>query len=226
MNSSNNQTPPAARAVLWDMDGTLIDSMPYHWEAWNDILQPLGYHFSIESFKPTIGLRNAEIARDFLKIDRSAAEIERIVLDKEVRYRTILRERGLPLLPGVEQWLIDLRRDGWQHAIVTSAPRSNVEAMAFATRLDRLVDTIVCAEDVKRGKPFPDPFLLAANRLSVDPARCIVVEDAQLGLDGGRQAGMKTIGVLNTYPTLEADRVVQSLVDLDHHAFEALVPAA
>jgi len=226
MNSSNNQTRPAARAVLWDMDGTLIDSMPYHWEAWNDVLQPLGHHFSIDSFMPTIGLRNAEIVRDFLKIDRPAAEIERIVLDKEVRYRTILRERGLPLLPGVEQWLIDLRRDGWRHAIVTSAPRFNVEATVFATRLDRLVDAIVCAEDVKRGKPFPDPFLLAADRLSVDPTRCIVIEDAQLGLEGGRQAGMKTIGVLNTYPTLEADRVVQSLIDLDRHAFDALVPTA
>ena len=72
MNSSNNQP----RAVLWDLDGTLIDSMAYHWEAWNDVLQPLGYHFSVESFAPTIGLRNEDIVRDFLKIDRPQSDID------------------------------------------------------------------------------------------------------------------------------------------------------
>jgi beta-phosphoglucomutase len=98
MNSSNNQTC----AVLWDLDGTLIDSMPYHWQAWNDVLQPLGYHFSVESFAPTNGLRNEEIIRDFLKIDRPQSEIAAIMLAKEVRYRSIMHERGLPLLPGAE----------------------------------------------------------------------------------------------------------------------------
>lgn len=222
MNSSNNQT----QAVLWDLDGTLIDSMPYHWEAWNDVLQPLGYHFSVESFLPTIGLRNEEIVRDFLKIDRPTAEIEQIVLDKEVRYRSILRERGLPLLPGVEHWLKTLRADGWQHAIVTSAPRLNVEATMFATHLDQLVDTIVCAEDVINGKPHPEPFLLAADRLGAAPAHCIVVEDAPAGLNGARAAGMKTIGVLTTHAALEANEVVKSLVDLAEDAFDHVLHSA
>jgi len=222
MNSSNNQT----QAVLWDLDGTLIDSMPYHWEAWNDVLQPLGYHFSVESFLPTIGLRNEEIVRDFLKIDRPTAEIEQIVLAKEVRYRSILRERGLPLLPGVEHWLKTLRVDGWQHAIVTSAPRLNVEATMFATHLDQLVDTIVCAEDVINGKPHPEPFLLAADRLGAAPAHCIVVEDAPAGLNGARAAGMKTIGVLTTHAALEANEVVKSLADLAEDAFDHVLHTA
>jgi beta-phosphoglucomutase len=219
MNSSNNQP----RAVLWDLDGTLIDSMAYHLEAWNDVLQPLGYHFSVESFLPTIGLRNTEIVRDFLKIDRPPAEIEQILLTKEERYRSIMRERGLPLLPGVEHWLTTLRADGWQHAIVTSAPRLNVEAAIFATHLDRLVDTIVCAENVINGKPHPEPFLLAADRLGVAPAHCIVVEDAPAGLDGARRAGMKSIGVLTTHAALEANEVVGSLVDLAEDAFEQVM---
>lgn len=219
MNSDNNQP----RAVLWDMDGTLIDSMPYHWEAWDDVLAPLGIHFSVESFRPTIGWRNEEIVRDFLKLDRPAAEIERILLSKEERYRSILRERGLPLLPGVERWLIELRRDGWRHAIVTSAPRLNVEATVFATQLAQLVDTIVCAEDVERGKPFPDPFLLAADRLNVRPDRCIVVEDAPAGLEGARRAGMKSIGVLTTHRELDAGCVVTTLEELTDKDFENLV---
>ncbi|MBI5563558.1 MAG: HAD family phosphatase [Chloroflexi bacterium] len=219
MNSSNNQP----RAVLWDMDGTLIDSMAYHWEAWNDVLQPLGYHFSVETFLPTNGLRNEEIVRDFLKIDGPPAEIEQIVLAKEERYRTIMRERGLPLLPGVEHWLNTLRTDGWRHAIVTSAPRLNVEAAVEATRLDHLVDTIVCGDDVINGKPHPEPFLLAADRLGVVPANCIVVEDAPAGLEGARRAGMKTIGVLTTHTALEADKVVGSLIDLADDAFDKVM---
>ena len=219
MNSSNNQT----RAVLWDLDGTLIDSMPYHWEAWNDVLQPLGYHFSAESFAPTNGLRNEEIVRDFLKIDRPQSEITAIVLAKEVRYRSIMRERGLPLLPGAEHWLKALHAGGWRQAVVTSAPRLNVAAVIDATHLDRLIDTIVCAEDVIKGKPHPEPFLLAADRLSVDPARCIVVEDAQIGLEGARRAGMKSIGVLTTHAALDANRVVKSLTDLAEDAFEVIL---
>lgn len=222
MNPSNNQT----RAVLWDLDGTLIDSMPYHWEAWNDVLQPLGYHFSVESFLPTIGLRNEEIVRDFLKLDRPPAELVQIVLAKEERYRAILRERGLTLLPGVDAWLTRLTAAGWRHAIVTSAPRLNVEATVHAGGLDRRVDLIVAAEDVINGKPHPDPFLLAADRLGVDPARCIVVEDAPAGLEGARRAGMKTIGVLNTHAHLEADEVVKSLVDLPVDAFERVIDNA
>jgi len=226
MNSSNNQPSIGARAVLWDLDGTLIDSMPYHWEAWNDVLRPLGYHFSVESFRPTIGLRNEEIVRDFLKLDRPAGELERIVLAKEERYRAILRERGLALLPGVDDWLTRLTAAGWRHAIVTSAPRLNVEATMRASGLDRRVDLIVCAEDVINGKPHPEPFLLAADRLGVAPARCIVVEDAPAGLEGGRRAGMKTIGVLTTHAALDANVVVRSLADLEAQAFDHVLRSA
>ncbi len=216
MNSNNNQP----RAVLWDLDGTLIDSMPYHWEAWNETLAPLGYHFSVESFKPTIGLRNEEIVRDYLKLDRPPHELERILLAKEERYRAILLERGLILLPGVERWIARLAAEGWRHAIVTSAPRLNVEAVLQATHLESLIDTIVCAEDVERGKPDPQPFLLAARRVGAAPDHCLVVEDAPAGLLAARRAGMKSIGVLTTHRTLEADLVVRTLEELSLDAFE------
>jgi beta-phosphoglucomutase len=222
MNSTNNQLrrPLCSRAVLWDLDGTLIDSMPYHWEAWNDTLAPLGYHFSAETFKPTIGLRNEEIVRDFLKLDRPPAEIEEIVRLKEERYRTLLLERGPALLPGAEHWITELTSNGWRHAIVTSAPRLNVEVVLQATHLEPLIQTIVCAEDVQRGKPDPQPFLLAASRLGVQPDQCVVVEDAPAGLEGACRAGMRTIGVLTTHPHLEADVVVKTLEDLTIHAFD------
>ena len=130
---------------------------------------------------------------------------------------------GLVLLPGAGHWLKALHAGGWRQAVVTSAPRLNVAAVIDATHLDRLIDTIVCAEDVIKGKPHPEPFLLAADRLSVDPARCIVVEDAQIGLEGARRAGMKSIGVLTTHAALDANRVVKSLTELAEDAFDKLM---
>lgn len=92
--------------------------------------------------------------------------------------------------------------------------------------LDQIIETIVCAEDVTRGKPDPQPFELAAARLGVPPDRCIVIEDASAGLEGARRAGMKSIGVLTTHLHLEADRVVKSLEELPSGAFDALLRAA
>ena len=130
------------------------------------------------------------------------------------------------MLPGVQHWLTQLKADGWQQAIVTSAPRLNVEAILTAIDLTAIVDAIVCAEDVTRGKPDPQPFELAAARLGVPPDRCIVIEDAPAGLEGARRAGMKSIGVLTTHSSLQADCVVKSLADLPSGAFDALLRAA
>ncbi len=220
MNRTNNQL----RAVLWDMDGTLIDSMPYHVEAWTEVLEPLGYHFAPEQLLKTFGLRNEEIVRDHLNLDRPPAELQRLIEAKEEHYRRLVSERGLVLLPGARRWLDDLQAADWQQAIVSSAPRLNMAAVLQGTHLGDFMDTIVCAEDVERGKPYPDPFLLAAERLGVQPKRCIVVEDAPAGLAGARRAGMKTIGVLTTHDALEADRVVRSLEELQWQMIDNLLP--
>jgi beta-phosphoglucomutase family hydrolase len=219
MNPTNNQP----RAWLWDMDGTLIDSMPYHVEAWTEVLGPLGYHFAPEQLLKTFGLRNEEIVRDHLKLDLPYAELQHLIEEKEECYRQLVSERGLALLPGARRWLDDLKAADWQQAIVSSAPRQNMTAVLQGTRLGDFMDTIVCAEDVERGKPFPDPFLLAAERLGVRPQGCIVVEDAPAGLEGARRADMKTIGVLTTHEVLEADVVVQSLQDLSWETIENVI---
>ena len=219
MNTTNNQP----RAVLWDMDGTLIDSMPYHVEAWTKVLEPLGYHFAPEHLLKTFGLRNEEIVRDHLKLDRPEAELQRLIEEKEERYRGLVRECGLALLPGARRWLDDLKAADWQQAIVSSAPRLNIAAVLQGTQLGDFMDAIVCAEDVERGKPYPDPFLLAADRLAIRPQRCIVVEDAPAGLEGARRAGMKTIGVLTTHEVLEADGVVRSLEALHWEMIDGLL---
>lgn len=220
MNLSNNQPHSAARAVLWDMDGTLTDSMSYHGEAWNEILEPLGYGFTPAQFRQTFGLRNDDIVRDYLKLDWPDAELQRLIDTKEERYRAIVRERGQVLLPGAQHWLEYFKARQWRQAIVSSAPRLNVEAVVHSIHLGVFIDTIICAEDVERGKPDPQPFLLAAERLGVNPACCVVVEDAPAGLEGGRRAGMRTIGLLTTHEALAADVVVKTLTDLTPASFE------
>ena len=215
------QTLP--RAVLWDMDGTLLDSAEYHWLSWREILASERFELAHEQFVATFGQRNDTILRDWLGADLPINEIERIGAAKEARYRELVRSSGITLLPGVEHWLRQLRADGWRQAVASAAPRANVEAIVAALDIAAYFDAISSAEDVQRGKPDPQVFLVAAERVGVPPARCIVVEDAPAGLLGARRGGMRAIGVRSSHAELQADIVVDTLADLADDAFERLL---
>jgi beta-phosphoglucomutase-like phosphatase (HAD superfamily) len=117
-----------------------------------------------------------------------------------------------------------LRRDGWKQALASSAPQPNIDAALSALDLGRLLDAVVSADEVGRGKPDPAIFLEAARRLGLPPGRCVVVEDAPAGIEAARRAGMRSIGVLSPHHArLEADVVVPSLGALPTGAFEALL---
>ena len=142
---------------------------------------------------------------------------------KEACYRTLVRKRGIELLPGAELWLKRLRASDWRQALVTSAPRANVAAMVEVLGLAEYFDAIVVAEDVQRGKPDPQVFLLAAEQLGVPTYRCVVVEDAAAGVEGARNAGMRSIGVGAKHAELGASLTVSSLVELPEDVFEELL---
>jgi HAD superfamily hydrolase (TIGR01509 family) len=210
--------------VLWDLDGTLIDSAGHHWTAWQGTLASFGRSATQAQFAQMFGKRNDEILRELFGDVLDAAWIEEVSETKEATYRRILRESGLALLPGAEAWLARLTGRGWRQALASSAPPKNIEAAFEALHLDRFLRTIVSADEVGRGKPDPAIFLEAARRLEVPAARCIVVEDAPAGLAGARRAGMRSIGVLSAHhPRLEADLVVASLADLADDAFDVLL---
>jgi beta-phosphoglucomutase len=212
-----------SRAVLWDLDGTLIDSTEYHWLAWRKTLAAEKYDLTPERFLASFGQRNDVILRDYLGPDLPASEIERIGEAKEQLYRELVRTRGIELLPGVARWLAQLSAGGWRQAITTSAPRLNVEAILAALGLEGRFDAIIAAEDVERGKPDPQIFLLAAAKFKTPPRRCVVVEDAPAGIEGARRAGMRSIGVLSTRSDLKADLVTASLAALPPDAFDRLL---
>jgi beta-phosphoglucomutase len=210
-------------AVLWDLDGTLVDSAEYHWLAWHEALAAAGHKFNRDYLVATFGQRNDRILRDLLGPDAPDAEIERISDEKEARFRALVRKRGLDLLPGAELWLKRLRASGWRQALATSAPRANVETMLRVLNLAEYFGAVVAAEDVQRGKPDPQVFLLAAARVAVAPYRCIVVEDAAAGVEGARNAGMRSIGVGVKCVTLGASVAVPSLDTLPEDTFEELL---
>jgi beta-phosphoglucomutase len=214
------------RAALWDMDGTLLDSAEYHWLAWREIVAGEGVDLTHERFLASFGQRNDTILRGWLGDDLALSDMARIGDAKEQRYRDLVRERGIVLLPGVERWLHRLRDAGWGQAIASAAPRANVEAIVEALGIADFFGAIASAEDVQRGKPDPQVFLLAAERLGVPPARCVVLEDAPAGLEGGRRGGMRTVGIRSSHADLHADVVVDTLAELDDDAFERLVSAS
>jgi beta-phosphoglucomutase family hydrolase len=212
----------ASRAVLWDMDGTLIDSEEFHWISWRDTLANEGVAITHEQFLSSFGQRNDSILPRWLGTAATPERIDRIANAKEELYRQLLRRDGISPLPRVAHWVHRLHKEGWLQAIASAAPRANIEAVLEALSATHIFQAIVSAEDVHRGKPDPEVYLTAAARVGVAPERCIVVEDAVAGVEGARSAGMKSVGVSRDGKHLPADIVVQSLDLLEPDAFKKL----
>ncbi len=210
------------RAVLWDLDGTIADSKDFHWRAWRDTMAADGVKITYEQFLHSFGQRNDAILGAWLP----GAPIERVVRlgdAKEAAFRRLVAEGPLHPLPGAVEWIERLAREGWRQAIASSAPPANVTTVARVLKLDALMGALVSADDVHRGKPDPEVFLVAASRLGVAPERCVVVEDAAAGIEAARRGGMKSIGVGS--PALRAADVhVTSLSERGADAFDRLVP--
>jgi HAD superfamily hydrolase (TIGR01509 family) len=205
------------------MDGTLVDSANYHWLAWRDTMANEGSPITREQFLASFGQRNDSILRQWLGEGATPGLIQRVGDTKEMLYRQHVRRQGIQSLPGISDWLQRLHGQGWRQAIASAAPRANVETILEALQCADAFEALVSAEDVHRGKPDSEVFLVAANRLGVAPDRCIVVEDAAHGIEAARAAGMKSIGVGPNGGSLKADLFVQSLDRLALNAFESLL---
>ena len=219
----NNEKMSVRRAVLWDMDGTLIDSEELHWIAWRETLAAEGITITREQFLATFGRRNDSIVPQLLGAAATPERIAKISNAKEELYRQLIRRDGISPLPGVARWVKQLHTEGWLQAVASAAPRANIDAVLQALSATHVFQGIVSAEDVQRGKPDPEVYLTAASRVGVVPDRCIVVEDAVAGVEGARRAGMKSIGVSRNGHQLPADIVVRSLELLEANAFDELL---
>jgi beta-phosphoglucomutase len=213
----------ASRAVLWDMDGTLIDSEELHWIAWRDTMANEGIAITREQFLTSFGQRNDSIIPKWLGAASTQERIDLIANAKEELYRSLVRRDGISPLPGVAAWVRRLHKDGWLQAIASAAPRANIDAILEALSATHVFQGIVSAEDVHRGKPDPEVYVIAASRVGASPDKCIVVEDAAAGVEGARRAGMRSIGISRNGKHLPADVVVESLELLELDVFEKLL---
>jgi HAD superfamily hydrolase (TIGR01509 family) len=186
-------------ALLFDLDGTLIDSMPHHHNAWVEWYARRGQPMNAgEFFAATAGRSNAEILLDLFP--QHSVE-ERVVMAdaKEAIYRE-LATGSLALINGAQAFVAQARASGCKLAVCTASTLPNM-ALAFERYgIDTWVDTITSPADGLRGKPHPDIFLEAAKRLGLAPEHCVVFEDAPLGVEGARRAGMKAVALTTTLP--------------------------
>jgi beta-phosphoglucomutase len=204
-----------AKAILWDLDGVLVNSMDCHYRAYSEVLSRRGVKLSREKYlREMIGLRNYTILRRVLG-DLPDEEILRLAEEKEVAFRRLVQGQVQPL-PGAAELVRRARDAGIKQAIVSSTPCANIELMLQSLGLYDCFEVIVGEEDAARGKPDPEGFLVAASRLGVPPTDCVVIEDAPEGIGAGKAAGMRCIGVTTTRPAeklSQADLVVESLED-------------
>ena len=195
---------------IFDWDGVVIDSHAAHEESWNLLFAELQRPMPEGFFKKTFGMRNQQIIPlcfDFVRAD-DHAEIKRLGDRKEELYRDILRRDGIEPLPGVVPLLRELKERGIPRVVGSSTPRLNIETVMQMAGLEGLFDDITSAEDVTVGKPDPQVFLKAAQKIGREPAQCLVLEDAHVGIEAGKRAGMKVLAVATTHP-------VESLQDAD-----------
>ncbi len=200
-------------AVLWDLDGVIADTGTYHCRAWQYTFGKRGVSFTEEFFMRHFGQRNDTIIRDTVGTDISQEELDIIADEKEATYRRLVAE-NIKSLPGAIELIESLNKQGIKSAIASSAPPENIRVIIGGLGIEDYFQAIAYGQEVTEGKPSPQIFLLAAEKLETEPGNCVVIEDAIAGIAGARQAGMKCVAVTNSHSRnslKEADLVVDTL---------------
>ena len=180
-------------AVIWDVDGTMVDTAELHYQAWCVLAREIGRPFTRADFVATFGWRNPEIIPKIF--GRQYSEEVNSLGDRKEAYYRAEAAKGVSLLPGVGALVEALAAAGIRQAIGSSAPRNNIDLILQLTHVAGQIGAIVSMEDTRRGKPNPEVFLLAAERLGVAPARCVVIEDAPVGVQAAKAGGMRAVAV-------------------------------
>jgi len=213
------------KAVLFDLDGVLVDSSRYHQIALERLGAELGVVVTESFHRATFGTRTRETLLRLLPSPPSEEELDRLVERKEALFREAARGHLTPLKGAVEL-VRALRSHGYRLAIGSSTVRANIVLTLEELGILEAFDALVAGEDVSLGKPEPEVFLKAAEKVGVLPSRCVVVEDAPQGIVAARRGGMRVVAVATSHPLsslADADRVVTTLAELGPPDFDALL---
>ncbi|GCE03077.1 HAD family hydrolase [Dictyobacter aurantiacus] len=181
------------RAIIWDLDGVIIDSAEEHKRSWYRLAAEEGLPFSDQQFYDTFGMRNDAIIPILWNIT-DKARVQELADKKEAYFREFVRDTAAPL-PGAIELLAGLKAGGYKQALASSTPIKNIEVISEALGLKRYLSALVSGETVPHGKPAPDVFLKAAAELGIEPAHCLVIEDAVAGVEAAHRGGMYCIAV-------------------------------
>ena len=203
------------KACLFDLDGVVVDTAKYHYLAWKRLANNLGFDFTEkdnERLKGVSRIQSLEILLSIGKVKPSEEEKLKMAEEKNnwyVEYISKLNENEI--LPGVKNFLIELRQNGIKIALGSASKNS----MMILNNLNLIsyFDAIVDGNKVSKAKPDPEVFLLGAEELQVKPSECVVFEDAQAGIDAAKAANMKVIGIGQKDVLLNADRIFEGLRD-------------
>ncbi|MEI8294595.1 MAG: HAD family phosphatase [bacterium] len=194
----NDSSTRRMKGVIFDWDGVVIDSSSQHERSWEILAAEISKPLPEGHFKLGFGKKNQVIIPGILQWATDQKEIQQLADRKEEIYRELVREGGVQILPGSQELLVALREERVPAAVGSSTPRANLDAIFAATGLDAYFQAVVCGDDVLNGKPAPDVFLLAANKLGLPALDCLVIEDAHAGIEAAIRAKMPVLAVATT----------------------------
>jgi len=194
--------------ILWDLDGTLMDTKDLHFRSWHEAMLTVGMSLDYQLFEQNFGRNNTEIIPIYLGYTPGKSLQSQLSDIKEEIFLDLVKEKSL-LFEGVRHWLDYFKVQKYHQAIASSAPMKNIDALIDPSHIRSYFEIIVSGAQLP-SKPAPDVFLLTARKLKIITSHCIVIEDAPAGLQAGKSAGMKTIGVASshTIDSLTADLLI------------------
>lgn len=203
--------------IIFDWDGVVLDSSSFHEESWNILAARRSLSLPEGHFHRGFGMRNETIIPEVLEWTQVPEEISELAQEKELIYRELLKQKGIEPLPGVQALLSELKSLSIRTAVGSSTPRENLDLAMSLLQLEDFFEVTVCGNDVKRGKPFPDVFQTAADRLGCEYHHCVVIEDAPVGIEAAHRAGMQCVAIptTNSIQVIQnADLIIPSLEDI------------
>ena len=207
------------KAYIFDMDGTMIDNVPYHVLAWKEFSRKYGNELSERDIVGWMGMTNRAYQERILGRKVEDAESQAMSEEKETIYRRLYRPHMRPV-PGLTELLGRAQAAGIRLAVASGAPKGNIDFIMDGLGLRHRFDVLVDDSAYSRGKPDPECFLTAAKMLGANPGECVVFEDAVKGVQAGKAAGMKVIAVALRTPAAEllaagADRAIRNFTGFE-----------
>lgn len=185
------------KAVIFDMDGVLVDSQPYHFKADIDTMAEYGVIKDQKFYESFAGTLTADRMRTLKEMFGLDVPVEEMTIKRENMILDIMGKEDIKPVSGIPEFLRSIKEKGLTTAVASSSDYKLINLILDRLKIAQYFDSVTSGSDVKRGKPSPDVFLLAAERIGIEPSECLVVEDSENGVKAAKAAGMKALGYIN-----------------------------